>query len=195
MVCTLIGICVTGVGKLTTCVRLPFSNQVVPPSILILSVLSFVLMTRLPVSSLLSIVTSYFILPDTCASTSFTANFSNLCASSGSTTTTISTFAPVSFWVTVIVVSPSAAAFILAGPSTVTISVSLETQSKSSIVLLSCFNTLYLSEVKLKSLLSFVLIKTLFGDTVKLRLPTRVYTSEGSVVSFPSEPYWFGPTA
>ena len=192
-VSTKIGIMVSFSSSATSFTKVPFSPQVNPPSILILSVLSFVKIDKLPVFSSDGIVTLYFISSVTVAFIPSTEILSILFASKGITTTFTSFCAPVSFSVTVMLVLPSAIALIFPSLSTVTMSVLFEIHVKSDKFLSSCLNTLYLSEITSNCITSFWLITILSGFTSNSCFPTKVYVLLSSVFSFPNELYVFLP--
>ena len=90
-----------------SCVNVPPITYVVPPSILISSAESFVVIFKVPVPSrFFSTDTSYLFSPDTFASLLFTVILCILCSSNGCTTLSAVAFTPVALSVAVIVAVP-----------------------------------------------------------------------------------------
>ena len=94
------------VSNCISCVNIP-SEYVVPSSILIWSVLSFVFITSVPVpSGFFSTDTSYLFSPDIFATLPFTLIVSILCSSNGWTTLNAVAISPVALSFAVIVAVP-----------------------------------------------------------------------------------------
>jgi len=105
--------CIVGfVSSCISCVNVPPATYVSPPSILISSAESFVVILSVPVpSGFFSTDTAYLFSPDTFAVLSLTVIFSILCSSNGCTTLSAVAFVPVALSVAVIVAVPISCEF------------------------------------------------------------------------------------
>ena len=102
LIFTVVGFTSSGIS----CVKLAFT-YVAPPSILITSFSSFVVIFNVPVpSGFFSTETSYLFSPETWASLSLTLIFNILCSSNGWTTLRAVAVAPVALSVAVIIAVP-----------------------------------------------------------------------------------------